>query len=59
MAANNRPRRSPYPGFTTEQWHQIMEAAEQLQMKPTVLIRAAVAAFLLENTKQQLTGTIY
>lgn len=36
-----------------------MDAAEQLQMKPTVLIRAAVAAFLLENTELQLTGTIY
>lgn len=59
MAANNRPRRSPYPGFSNEQWEQIMEAAEKMQMKPTVLIRAAVAAFLLDNTEIQLTGTIY
>lgn len=36
-----------------------MEAAEKMQMKPTVLIRAAVAAFLLDNTEIQLTGTIY
>lgn len=59
MAANNRPRKSPYPGFSDEQWEIVTQAAELLQMKPTVLVRAAMAAFLLENTTFQLPGTIY
>ena len=59
MAANNRPRRTAYPGFTDEQWAEVVQAAKQMQMKPTVLVRAAVAAFLLDNTDTQLPGTIY
>ena len=59
MAANKRPRRSPYPGFSDEQWEIVTQAAELMQMKPTVLVRAAVAAFLLDNTSLELSGTIY
>lgn len=59
MASNNRERKTPYPGFTEEQWATILEGAEQLQMKPVVFLRAAAAAFLLENTNLKLEGIIY